>query len=362
MTEPENLREKAEERRLKVRENAGRLADNLKADVLLYNGDFDPVNAPDEMLLDMCAGRSKRDNVLLVLITNGGDADTAYRVARCLQRAYEGFYALVPGWCKSAGTLVVMGADEIIMTEHGQLGPLDVQLNKPDELFESTSGLDTIQAMNFLKSRAFSQFEDTFLDLKYKYGNRLSTKTATEIATNLTTGLFQPVYQQIEPNRLGEIARAMSIAQEYGLRLDKVSNNLRETREHSALQKLVNGYPSHRFVIDREEAQELFKRVREPTDDEQAFVDSLEDYMDGISRVPNIYASAAEAYPEPYVAFLTTGIKEGGKDGEEQASGEDTEGEREETGPAARGAGQDFAGQLTPDGKAGQEQAQPLSS
>jgi hypothetical protein len=30
--------------------------------------------------------------------------------------------------------------------------------------------------------------------------------------------------------------------------------------------KLLGGYPSHEFVIDREEAQALFERVDHPTD------------------------------------------------------------------------------------------------
>lgn len=346
VAEPESMTDKAEESSRELTDAADLIADKLKADVLLYNGDFYAQTAADETVIDACVGMTRRDNVLLVLVTNGGDANIAYRVARCLQRSYKDFYVLVSGWCKSAGTLVVIGADEVIMGEHGQLGPLDVQLSKPDEIFESTSGLDTIQAMNFLKSKAFSQFEDSFLDLKVGSGNRLSTKTATEIAITLTTGLFQPIYQQIEPNRLGEIARAMSIAQEYGQRLDNESDNLKSR----ALQRLVNGYPSHRFVIDREEAKDLFKRVREPSQDEQALVVSLENAFEGLSRVPNVHALPTDANPDPFVRFISTGLDEGEKDDEGQDGGADTEREREEDGRTPTRAGQDLATHVTPEG------------
>ncbi len=352
MAEPGDRTQRAKERQRRLSEAADNVAARLDADVLLYNGDFDPEIAPDEMLIDMCAKATLRKNMLLVLVTNGGDADTAYRVARCLQRSYESFYVLVPGWCKSAGTLVAIGAHEIIMGEHGQLGPLDVQLSKSDELFESTSGLATSQAMNFLRDRTFSQFESCLFELKLTYGNRLSTKTATEIATNLTIGLFQPIYQQIEPNRLGEITRAVSIAQEYGLRLNNVSKNLKETREFSALQKLVNGYPSHRFVIDRAETEDLFKRVRGPEQDEQALVDSLEGLIKSLSRVPNVHAPPTEPNPAPFVGLVSTGLGEGEGHGEEQDGEKDTEGEREEAESAPRRAGQDLASQPAPDGKA----------
>ena len=329
-------------------EAADEVADALDADILLYNGDMDPEKAPDESLIDMLAGYSRRRNVLLILVSNGGDANTAYRIARCLQECYEQFTVFVPGWCKSAGTLIAIGAHELVISDNGQLGPLDVQISKPDELFESGSGLDMIQALDFLKNRAFKMFEDSFLELKFKSGNRLSTKTATEIATHLTTGLFQPVYQQIEPTRLGEIARAMRIAQEYGQRLDEVSDNLKIR----ALQRLVNGYPTHRFVIDRKEAGELFNRVRPPHSEEQALADALEE----LSRVPNVHSGPVD--PVPFIQFVSSESQEGiGEAGEEiherQDSGADTGREREETSGTPRGAGQEAAApRLTPDGKA----------
>jgi hypothetical protein len=43
-----------------------------------------------------------------------------------------------------------------------------------------------------------------------------------------------------------------------------------------ALEKLVTYYPSHDFVIDRDEARELFRRVREPTTDEAELLKYLE--------------------------------------------------------------------------------------
>lgn len=362
MAEPENLTEKAEVRSQKLTDAADVVAERLNADVLLYSGDFYAQTGADETVIDTCLGTPRRDNVLLILVTNGGDANIAYRVARCLQRAYDDFYVLVPGWCKSAGTLVAIGADAIVMTDYGQLGPLDVQLGKPDEPFESTSGLDTIQAMNFLKSRALGSFEESYLDLKVSSGHRLSTKTATEIATSLTVGLFQPIYEQIEPNRLGEIARAMSIAEQYGDRLDRISDNLKP----GALQKLVHGYPSHRFVIDREEAKDLFRRVREPDEHEQVLLQSLEGLRSGLSRVPNTHVPPGEPDPEPFVGFLSTTLKEdeqhdegkGEQRDEEQDGGADTEGEREAVESTSRGTGQDLASFATPDGEARQGRTQ----
>ncbi len=49
------------------------------------------------------------------MVTEGGDADPAYRIARCLQDHYDRFSLFVSGYCKSAGTLVALGAHELQM-------------------------------------------------------------------------------------------------------------------------------------------------------------------------------------------------------------------------------------------------------
>jgi ClpP class serine protease len=51
----------------------------------------------------------KSEQAFLVLSTPGGDPHAGYRIARALQHCYGKFDALVPRYCKSAGTLAVPG-------------------------------------------------------------------------------------------------------------------------------------------------------------------------------------------------------------------------------------------------------------
>lgn len=74
-------------------------------------------------------------------------------MGRGLQHSYEKFTVLLAGRCKSAGTLIVLGAHEIVMTNHAELGPLDVQLGKKDELFELDSGLTVLNALTELEAK-----------------------------------------------------------------------------------------------------------------------------------------------------------------------------------------------------------------
>ena len=73
------------------------------------------------------------------------------------------FFLYVSGFCKSAGTLVALGAHELTMSDHGELGPLDVQLLKKDEIWETQSGLTAMDTLSAYKLQAFEPFEEFFL-------------------------------------------------------------------------------------------------------------------------------------------------------------------------------------------------------
>ena len=66
----------------------------------------------------------------LLLQTPGGDVDQAERIVlMCRKRVGSGaFRVVVPDSAKSAGTLIAIAADEIIMGEPSELGPIDPQI------------------------------------------------------------------------------------------------------------------------------------------------------------------------------------------------------------------------------------------
>lgn len=215
--------------------------------------------------------KKKRGKVLLVLCTRGGDPNAGYRIARALIHEYgaDNFRVAVPEECKSAGTLICIGAHALVMFDRGELGPLDVQFQKSDEIFQQSSGLDILRGMTYLKDDALSAFKQYLFDING--GSGLSTKVASEIAGNLVKGIYEPMYSQIDPIRLGEMNAALQIAHEYGSRLTEKSKSLKQ----GALKKLIHEYPTHGFVIDRAEARQLFERVTSPTEAEVLFGDAV---------------------------------------------------------------------------------------
>lgn len=141
------------------------------------------------------------------------------------------------------------------MNSEGEFGPLDVQLFRPDEFLQRTSGLTISQSLSYIGNKAFETFENMFLDIRGKSGGVITTTTAADIASTIVTGIYAPITAKIDPMRVGEMQRSMDVAIHYGIRLGA---------EEVIVRHLAQNYPSHSFVIDFEEAQGLFKNVRLP--------------------------------------------------------------------------------------------------
>ena len=218
-------------------------------------------------LSEVISSSKLHKNCIVYLTTFGGDADAAYRIGRCLQHHYENIRVVIPGFCKSAGTLICMAANELGIGDLGELGPLDVQILRKDEVGDRSSGLDITEAMGIISNQITSAFQNNLLNLRKK--TRLSTKIAGDFAVRLATSIIEPLYTQIDPQTLGENQRAIAIAYQYGIRLSNKNKSITEPN----LLRLITQYPSHGFVIDRGEAKEIFAKVNNMTKMENTLAD-----------------------------------------------------------------------------------------
>jgi len=66
----------------------------------------------------------------LVLHTPGGLVLPATQIARAINRRKGKVTAIVPHYAMSGGTLIALAADEIVMSDHAVLGPVDPQLGQ----------------------------------------------------------------------------------------------------------------------------------------------------------------------------------------------------------------------------------------
>jgi hypothetical protein len=251
------------------------VATEANANLILYSGSIEA--SGNRQLAKVLRHCDPKKNAWLYLTTYGGSPSAAYQIARACQRTHRdgSFTIVVNTLCKSAGTLLALGGDCIVMSGLAELGPLDVQVGKPDALWERTSGLTPTHSLQKLKEETLKSLEYYFLSLRSSSGLQITTRTALDVAASLVSWLFEPVFAQIDPMRLGEIQRAMLIAKDYGERLCKEKCNAKP----DAIETLIRGYPSHDFVIDIDDARSLFNSVREPTDAESHLFTYLEGYV-----------------------------------------------------------------------------------
>ena len=267
------------------------VAEKYKARVVVYSGDIDN-SGMGRLLEALSLEKRGKVNTFLVLTTNGGRADAAYRIARLLQIVSTRFYLFVPERCKSAGTLLALGANEILMNPIiSELGPLDVQLYERNEIDRTRSGLVVHTALKGLAEETLKAYEHSMLEIKRRSGGLISFEVASGIAVSMTTGVMSSLYAQIKPGDLGLDLRELNVAIAYGLRLVRRGRNAKR----GTVRHLVEDYPTHDFIIDASEARELFKIVEEPKKE----VDAL--------SVALAESSLMDATKEPcYVARLDT--------------------------------------------------------
>lgn len=234
--------------------------DKIGKDIYFYNGTVDESGLGE---LIKCSIHKHHKNAMLVMVTYGGLANSAYRISRFLQNLYGSFTMFIPSFCKSAGTLVAVGAHKLIMSNFAELGPLDVQLYKADEIGERRSGLIARSAIESLNEQAFDLFEHFMFQIKFRSSGQIRFKMASELAAQVTVGLLSPIYGQINPDNVGEDHRNLLVARKYGELLEGISKNTKP----DAVRKLVEDFPSHDFVIDKGVATDLFERIEDPNRD-----------------------------------------------------------------------------------------------
>jgi hypothetical protein len=67
--------------------------------------------------------------VTLYLYTRGGDTMAAWSLINLLRQFCDDYEVIVPSKARSSGTLICLGANNIVMTKQATLGPIDPSLN-----------------------------------------------------------------------------------------------------------------------------------------------------------------------------------------------------------------------------------------
>lgn len=190
------------------------------------------------------------DKISLLLYTTGGDTATAWRLANLLRTFCEDLEVIVWSKALSAGTLISLASDRIVMTKQAALGPIDPSLNNP--LNPPIPG----GAPNH-KAPVSVEAVQGYLDVVQK---QLRIDDATSLAA-----IWNHLSDKIHPLVLGQIFRTRSQIRTLANRLlvhQEIKNDKRET----IISFLCGDSGSHDHTINRREAEGMGLIVEKPTE------------------------------------------------------------------------------------------------
>lgn len=222
----------------------------------------------------------------------GGNPTYAYRIGRLFQRRLGSYTAIVPQYAKSAATLLALGADQLILGRDSELGPLDLQVfDAHQEAYDSA--LNSVQALERLGAYALTAVDQTMQLLLRRVPKK--TDVLVPMALDYVTKLLKPLLEKVDAVDYARKSRDLKVAEEYAARLMRSTHGFAKGREIA--RRLVQNYPAHGFVIDRDEivsestgddSDNSFGLGIEATEAEQELQDILDEmlqYLDTLTVI-----------------------------------------------------------------------------
>jgi Serine dehydrogenase proteinase len=168
------------------------ISEHRKRDVLVYAANVSvrqrapiSIEYSDLLPINDQLANLHGDTLDLIIETGGGSGEVAEDIVKLLREKYVDLAAIVPGMAKSAGTLIVMAADDILMEPASALGPIDAQIQWQGKTFSAEALLEGLRAIQRESDKA----------------GRL----------NLA---YLPILQQISPGEIQDAQNALDFAQD----------------------------------------------------------------------------------------------------------------------------------------------------
>jgi hypothetical protein len=210
----------------------------------------------------------------------GGNPDQGYRLVRTFRRYADDIEAIVVSWAKSGATFLCLSANSIAMSYDGELGPLDTQIRDPRG-GRSISALNAFKSLEFLREHVLEALETLLRYYVEEHG--MSLTHAVRAAEPLVSDIVTPLFQQVDPLELGEARRYLNIVEQYSrIAMERYSYpQIHQEYRENMVRKLVWDYPSHGFVIDRDEARKVGLNVVDLDDKTTKLCEELLEITDG---------------------------------------------------------------------------------
>lgn len=183
--------------------------------------------------VDMLHNVNPGDPIDLLLHTPGGDVDAAEKLIGLVRSATgeEGqLRVIIPDYAKSAGTLMALGANSIVMSDSSELGPIDPQVSSRDG-----NGSDLVYSVL------------TYLNA-YDAARKALRDAPDDLAARITFEKFDPtIVRKFQSVRDRARSFAENLLKRRGKNFSKIASELMD----------INKYQSHGQMIGWETANEM---------------------------------------------------------------------------------------------------------
>lgn len=217
----------------------------------------------------------------LFLITRGGHTLTPLRLMSLLREFAKEVHVLVPYMAHSAGTLIALGADGIVMGAMGELGPVDPsvanQFNPIVEAADAQGG-----KLPTPRPRIPISVEDVTSYLS------LATERAKLDPQGMATA-FAALTNAVSPLALGNILRNHTLIRHLVRRLLMMHMDVEKEADKAAIDSLVETLTeklyAHDYLITRDEAASLGLKAKRPDADVEKWMWELFKHYEGYLRI-----------------------------------------------------------------------------
>ena len=193
----------------------------------------------------------KVDKISLYLYTNGGNTLAGWNIVNLIRQFCNEFEIIVPNKARSTGTLMCLGANNIVMTKQATLGPIDPSVNSPLNPIINNLGSQAKVPVSVEAIKGFIELAKHELTIK---------------DDNALASIFRTLADKVHPLVLGEVYRAIGQIQMLARKLlrHQVTD---EVKIQKIISFLCSESGSHDYTINRSEAKnELGLIIEEPDD------------------------------------------------------------------------------------------------
>lgn len=218
--------------------------------------------APDVIrpLYRHLSNMGKQKNIDMFLYTRGGDVITPLRINHLIREYAEHFRVIVPYRAYSAGTLLCLGSDEIIMGILGELGPID----------PSVSNFFNPIDPNNPNARVPISVEDVFAYLA------LARERGNQIGEHEMNTVFMALSEKIHPLALGNIHRHYILIRNLAEKLLNLRQEpMSKVQVKEIIDLLTERLYTHSYIISRREAKDIGLPIIQPNDEIEELTSKL---------------------------------------------------------------------------------------